>query len=110
MTGGALIGCSAGFLNSVKMKGSHTAMKSGMLAAEAIAEMFFAHPKGKEKLSGAEITNYETAVYSSWIADELKVCRNSYASFRSPLGLLGGMAYTAFSSFITKGNEPWTIK
>jgi flavin-dependent dehydrogenase len=63
MTGGALIGCSAGFLNSVKMKGSHTAMKSGMLAAEAIAEMFFAHPKGKEKLSGAEITNYEQCTH-----------------------------------------------
>jgi electron-transferring-flavoprotein dehydrogenase len=61
-------------------------------------------------LSGAEITKYETAVYSSWIADELKVCRNSHASFHSPLGLIGGMAHTALSSFITKGNEPWTFK
>jgi electron-transferring-flavoprotein dehydrogenase len=52
LIGGALIGCSAGFLNSVKIKGSHTAMKSGMLAAEAIAEMFFAVPEGEEKPSG----------------------------------------------------------
>lgn len=108
--GGALIGCSAGFLNSVKIKGTHTAMKSGMLAAEAIVDHFHSVPADQEKPSGYEITKYEQAVHSSWIADELKVCRNSHSSFHTPLGLAGGMAHTAFSSFISKGNEPWTFK
>ena len=108
--GGALIGCSAGFLNSVKIKGTHTAMKSGMLAAEAITDVFFKIPEGEEKPSGLEITKYESEVYSSWIGKELKICRNSHESFHSPLGLFGGMAHTALSSFITKGNEPWTFK
>lgn len=58
----------------------------------------------------AEVTAYETAVHSSWIADELKVCRNSHAAFHTPLGLAGGMVHTALSSFITKGKEPWTLK
>eukprot|EP00602_Paraphysomonas_sp_CaronLab_P003425 CAMPEP_0185024804 /NCGR_PEP_ID=MMETSP1103-20130426/8009_1 /TAXON_ID=36769 /ORGANISM="Paraphysomonas bandaiensis, Strain Caron Lab Isolate" /LENGTH=565 /DNA_ID=CAMNT_0027557869 /DNA_START=108 /DNA_END=1805 /DNA_ORIENTATION=+ len=108
--GGALIGCSAGFLNSVKIKGTHTAMKSGMLAAESIFDTVA--PKDGEEASagGVEVVDYEKAVHSSWIADELKVCRNSHASFHSPLGLAGGMVHTALSSFITRGKEPWTLK
>ena len=60
-------------------------------------------------MNAVEVTAYETAVYSSWIASELKACRNSHASFHSPLGLMGGMVHTALSSFITKGAEPWTL-
>jgi electron-transferring-flavoprotein dehydrogenase len=68
--GGALIGCSAGFVNVPRIKGSHTAMKSGMLAAEA-AFAAIAAERGGDTLS-----NYETALHSSWVADELKMVRN----------------------------------
>ncbi|WP_341713121.1 electron transfer flavoprotein-ubiquinone oxidoreductase, partial [Erythrobacter sp.] len=69
--GGALIGCSAGFVNVPRIKGSHTAMKSGMLAAESIAAAIDA---GKEH---TELRDYDSAVRSSWIADELKLVKNA---------------------------------
>ena len=68
--GGALIGCSAGFVNVPRIKGSHTAMKSGMLAAEAAFEAIAA---GRE---GDALQSYDDAVHKSWIADELKKVRN----------------------------------
>jgi electron-transferring-flavoprotein dehydrogenase len=68
--GGALIGCSAGFVNVPRIKGSHTAMKSGMLAAEAIAEAF---QRGRQR---DELTGYGAAVRASWIATELNKVRN----------------------------------
>lgn len=124
--GGALIGCSAGFLNNVKIKGSHTAMKSGMLAAEAVFNAL-------ETVAGAEGTNtvaarveeffedasnsnpveaiaYETALKSSWVAEELKVVRNSHASFHGPGGTLKGLLQTGLSCFITGGKEPWSFR
>jgi electron-transferring-flavoprotein dehydrogenase len=69
--GGALIGCSAGFVNVPRIKGSHTAMKSGMLAAESVAAAIAA---GHEK---TELMEYDAAVRSSWIATELKVVQNA---------------------------------
>src|SRR5690606_14178709 len=69
--GGALIGCSAGFVNVPRIKGTHTAMKSGMLAAEAIAGAIAA---GREK---GELVEYDAALRSSWIADELQTVRNA---------------------------------
>ena len=68
--GGALIGCSAGFVNVPRIKGSHTAMKSGMLAAEAAAAAIAAG-RGADSLS-----EYDAAVRSSWIAKELKLVKN----------------------------------
>jgi electron-transferring-flavoprotein dehydrogenase len=68
--GGALIGCSAGFLNVPRIKGSHTAMKSGMLAAENIAASLAA---GREH---DELVDYQPAVNDSWIATELKLVQN----------------------------------
>jgi electron-transferring-flavoprotein dehydrogenase len=68
--GGALIGCSAGFVNVPRIKGSHTAMKSGMLAAEAITAALSA---GR---AGDELSEYDASVRSSWIATELKQVRN----------------------------------
>ncbi|HVR91617.1 MAG TPA: electron transfer flavoprotein-ubiquinone oxidoreductase [Novosphingobium sp.] len=81
--GGALIGCTAGFLNVPRIKGSHTAMKSGMLAAEAIAAAIAA---GREHDAMDE---YDAAVRSSWIAKELKLVRNAeplVAKFGGDLG------------------------
>jgi len=69
--GGVLIGCSAGFVNVPRLKGSHNAIKSGMLAAEAA---FAAIGAGRE---GDELAEYETALRSSWIAKELKLVRNA---------------------------------
>ncbi|MDT9597526.1 electron transfer flavoprotein-ubiquinone oxidoreductase [Sphingosinicella rhizophila] len=68
--GGALIGCSAGFVNVPRIKGSHTAMKSGMLAAEAAFEAISADR------SGDALDSYDSALHESWIADELKMVRN----------------------------------
>jgi len=83
--GGALIGCSAGFVNVPRIKGSHTAMKSGMLAAEAIAA---ALGTGR---AGDELGEYDTAVRESWIADELKIVQNAeplVAKFGGAIGTL----------------------
>ncbi|MGQ0559586.1 MAG: electron transfer flavoprotein-ubiquinone oxidoreductase [Sphingosinicella sp.] len=69
--GGALIGCGAGFLNVPRIKGSHTAMKSGMLAAEA------AYAAIAADRSGDTLGDYESALRSSWVARELKMVRNA---------------------------------
>jgi electron-transferring-flavoprotein dehydrogenase len=68
--GGALIGCSAGFVNVPRIKGTHTAMKSGMLAAEAA---FAAIGAGRE---ADALQEYDDALHASWVADELKTVRN----------------------------------
>lgn len=69
--GGALIGCSAGFVNVPRIKGSHTAMKSGMLAAESISVAIAA---GRQ---GDELADYQNALNDSWIAKELKLVQNA---------------------------------
>jgi len=83
--GGALIGCSAGFVNVPRIKGTHTAMKSGMLAAEAAAEALAAG-RGSDTLDA-----YQPALNASWIARELKMVRNvepAVAKFGAFLGTL----------------------
>ncbi|MFT4026132.1 MAG: electron transfer flavoprotein-ubiquinone oxidoreductase [Novosphingobium sp.] len=69
--GGVLAGCSAGFVNVPRIKGSHTAMKSGMLAAEAIAAAIGA---GRDN---ADLAEYDASVRDSWIAKELKMVQNA---------------------------------
>jgi electron-transferring-flavoprotein dehydrogenase len=95
--GGALIGDTAGFLNVPKIKGSHTAMKSGMVAAEAV----FA------RLGGNAAAQVRQALERSWVWDELYRVRNIRPSFR--LGLWGGLAYSAFDTFVLRGRAPWTF-
>ena len=84
--GGALIGCDAGTLNFAKIKGSHTAMKSGMLAAEAIAEALAAGREG-----GDELTAYEENFKSSWVYDELYKSRNFGAAIHKWGAVKGGV-------------------
>jgi electron-transferring-flavoprotein dehydrogenase len=87
--GGVLIGCSAGFMNVPRIKGSHNAMKSGMLAAEAAFAAITA------ERAGDELVDYETALRSSWIAKELKQVRNAkplVSRFGTLLGAVIGMA------------------
>jgi len=99
--GGALIGDTAGFLNVPKIKGTHTAMKSGMLAAEAIAA---ARADG----SPAEPAMFNDMVRESWLHAELASARNIRPSF-SKFGLYGGMAYSALDTYLLRGRAPWTL-
>ncbi|EQB10774.1 MULTISPECIES: electron transfer flavoprotein-ubiquinone oxidoreductase [Sphingobium] len=83
--GGALIGCSAGFVNVPRIKGTHTAMKSGMLAAEA------AFAAVQADRTGDVLADYEDALRSSWIAKELQLVRNAeplLAKFGGTIGTL----------------------
>lgn len=106
--GGAIVGCSAGFLNVPKIKGTHNAMKSGMLAGEAAVD---ALRKRSEEGSEASIdlTEYKSKLDDSWIMKELKEVRNLRPSFHNPLGLYGGIAYSGLDSLILKGRTPWTF-
>jgi electron-transferring-flavoprotein dehydrogenase len=114
--GGAMIGCSAGFLNSVKIKGSHTAIKSGMVAAEAVHELLEAQEKDDEGVTteaaavgeANEAVAYQSNMEKSWVYEELKEVRNVHAAFH--WGMLPGLAYAAVSAFILKGREPWTLR
>jgi electron-transferring-flavoprotein dehydrogenase len=83
--GGALIGCSAGFVNVPRIKGSHNAMKTGMLAAEAAVKAIEA---GR---AGDELRDYEEAYENSWVYEDLKRVRNVKPMW-SRLGLAGGLA------------------
>jgi len=103
--GGALVGCSAGFLNSVKIKGSHTAIKSGMLAAEAVYDTLTTSEADAD--SPAEAVEYQAAMENSWVYDELREVRNCHSAFK--YGTLPGLIHSGLSTFITKGKEPWTI-
>ena len=99
--GGALIGDTAGFLNVPKIKGTHAAMKSGMLAAEAVAD---ALANGRP----AEPASYEQRFRSSWLYQELHGARNIRPAF-AKLGLFGGIAYSAIDTFLLRGRAPWTM-
>jgi electron-transferring-flavoprotein dehydrogenase len=101
--GGALIGCAAGFLNVPKIKGTHTAMKTGMLAAEAAAE---ALAKGAPPKDG--LPAYTEAVKASWVWEELYRARNVRPSFR--WGLLPAIVYSAIDTYIFCGRTPWTLR
>ncbi|KAG0006029.1 hypothetical protein BGZ80_002143 [Entomortierella chlamydospora] len=105
--GGALIGCTAGFLNVVKIKGTHTAMKSGMLAAESAYAAITAENYSEEK--PVVLEDFEKKVKDSWIWEELSEIRNCRPSFHSPLGNLGGVIYSGLDSLILKGRTPWTF-
>ncbi|TPX63554.1 hypothetical protein SpCBS45565_g06524 [Spizellomyces sp. 'palustris'] len=103
--GGALIGCTAGFLNVPKIKGTHTAMKSGMLAADAAYESLNAETEGPITLDA-----YESNIKNSWVYKELWEVRNVRPSFHNPLGLFGGIAYAGLDTLLLKGRVPWTFK
>jgi electron-transferring-flavoprotein dehydrogenase len=99
--GGALIGCCAGFMNVPKIKGTHGAMKSAMLAAEAVFEML-----GREDGRG-EATSYRAKLEASWLWDELKAVRNLRPAFRR--GLWAGLVYSALDTYLFRGRAPWTF-
>ncbi|MFN7194588.1 MAG: electron transfer flavoprotein-ubiquinone oxidoreductase, partial [Rhodospirillales bacterium] len=100
--GGALIGCSAGFLNVPKIKGSHTAMKSGMVCAEALFEAL----AGEGRIGTLDA--YPAALKKSWVYEELAAVRNIRPAFAK--GLAVGLAYAALDSYVLRGRAPWTFK
>lgn len=102
--GGALVGCDLGTLNFAKIKGNHTAMKSGMLAAEAAAEAIIAGRKG-----GDELTSYVDAFKSSWLYDDLFTSRNFGPAIHKYGTLLGG-AFNYIDQNIFGGKIPLTLR
>jgi electron-transferring-flavoprotein dehydrogenase len=99
--GGALVGCDAGFLNAPRIKGSHAAIKSGMLAADAA---FDALAAGRSR---DELAAYPAAFEASWLHDELHRARN----FKPYLdrGLLTGSLLFGVDQIVLRGKAPWTL-
>ncbi|KAF2200712.1 hypothetical protein GQ43DRAFT_456254 [Delitschia confertaspora ATCC 74209] len=104
--GGALIGDSAGFLNVPKIKGTHTAMRSGMLAAEATYDAL----KDSKDTGSVFLFDYEDKLRNSSIWKELRQVRNMRPSFHTPLGLYGGILYSGLEAYVFRGHAPWTLK
>ncbi|MDF1758103.1 MAG: electron transfer flavoprotein-ubiquinone oxidoreductase [Legionellaceae bacterium] len=98
--GGVLIGDSAGFLNVAKIKGIHTAMHSGMVAAKTSFDLI--------KTDLSVNVEYEIAMQKSWVFDELYKVRNIRPGFR--FGLIAGLVNAGFETYISKGKSPWTLK
>ena len=101
--GGALIGCDLGTLNFAKIKGSHTAMKSGMLAAESVADALFAEKDGTE-----ELTTYVDAFKKSWLYDELFASRNFGPAIHKFGAIVGG-GFNWLDQNIFAGKLPFTL-
>nr|WP_190287754.1 electron transfer flavoprotein-ubiquinone oxidoreductase [Massilia sp. NR 4-1] len=99
--GGALLGCDAGFLNMSRIKGSHAAIKSGMLAAEAVAAAL------GESRQHDELAAYPAAFEKSWLHEELHVARNVKQYLNK--GLYFGSVMTAVDQLIFRGKAPWTL-
>lgn len=135
--GGILVGDTVGYMNVPKIKGSHTAMKSGMIAGEEIfTSLENGNCKTMESLMNEtetegieldstnvneflkendkdstpiELTQYRQRIKDSWIWDELYKVRNVRPAFNSKLGMYGGMMYSGLDTMILKGRVPWTF-
>lgn len=102
--GGALIGCDLGTMNVAKIKGSHTAMKSGMLAAEAVADALIAGSEGGDQLDG-----YVSAFKASWLHEELFASRN-FGPAMHKFGPLLGAAFNYIDQNWFAGKLPFTLR
>jgi electron-transferring-flavoprotein dehydrogenase len=99
--GGALIGCDAGFLNMSRIKGSHAAIKSGMLAAESVFAAL-----GQQRQHD-ELSTYPAAFEQSWLHEELHVARNVKPWLKK--GLYLGSLMTGIDQIVFRGKAPWTL-
>lgn len=99
--GGALLGCSAGFLNASRIKGSHGALKTGMLAAEAVFKAI------SDARAHDLLQDYVTAFKSSWLHEELNKARNFKQWFK--YGRLAGTLMTGVEQALLRGHIPWTL-
>ena len=99
--GGVLVGCDAGFLNASRIKGSHAAIKSGMLAAEAAMDALIADRRHDE------LTAYPAAFESSWLYEELNKARNFKQWFKK--GQTMAVLMTGVEQLVMRGKMPWTL-
>lgn len=104
MPGGLMVGDDAGFLNNLKQKGTHTAMKSGMLAAESIVAALT-----EGKTGGDELESYPEAFENSWLHDELYTARNAMPLMHR-LGLFLSSPLTLIDQYIFRGRLPFTLR
>lgn len=100
--GGALIGCDAGFLNASRIKGSHAAIKTGMLAANAVFDAL------GENRQYDEVTAYSAAFEASWLHEELHKARNFKPSMSK--GLVLGTLMVGIDQVVFGGKAPWTLR
>jgi electron-transferring-flavoprotein dehydrogenase len=100
--GGMLIGDAAGTVNVPKIKGTHTAMKTGMVAAEAVAEALADD-------GPAELTRYPDLLRASWLWDELRSVRNIRPGF-AKFGFWGGLLHAGIDTYLFRGKAPWTLR
>ncbi len=105
--GGLLVGDTAGFLNVPKIKGTHTSMKSAMLAAEAVFELLPVEYDEENPGPALEATAYPEKLKDSWLWQELHKVRNIRPGFKKGLWL--GLANAALDSYIFRGKMPWTV-
>lgn len=105
--GGALVGCDAGFLNASRIKGSHAAIKSGKLCAEAIFEALKGIDQSVENPVYPQLDAYPKAFEASWLHEELNKARNFKQWFKK--GLYVGALMTGIEQLLFKGKMPWTI-
>ncbi|GGF62649.1 electron-transferring-flavoprotein dehydrogenase [Terasakiella brassicae] len=103
--GGCLVGCSAGFLNVPKIKGTHNAMQSGIEAAKAIFDLC----TSEDETVSNEPVQYTANMKASYVWDELYKVRNIRPSF-AKWGFFGGLVYSGFTTYLTGGREPWTLR
>ena len=103
--GGALIGCSAGFVNVPRIKGTHTAMKSAMLAAEAAFEAI------SDDRSADMLEAYPEALHKSWVVKELRTVRNAQPAIAHWGGTIGTL-YAGIDMWLNylRVGVPWTLK
>ena len=101
--GGLIIGCAAGFMNNAKIKGSHNALKSGIIAAECL----YKNLTNKSSKNNKSF-DFNNLIKESDIHKELYKIRNIKPAFK--FGLPFGMIHAALNGFILKGFEPWTLK
>ncbi len=102
--GGLLLGCDAGTLNAVKIKGNHTAMKSGMLAAEAVVQAL-----GMGSDAPVELETYATGIKNSWLYEELYRTRN-FSGYMHKFGTLLGSALVWMEQNLFAGRLPFTLR
>ena len=100
--GGMLIGDAAGTVNVPKIKGTHTAMKTGMVAAEAVAEAL-------SDDGPAELTRYPELLQKSWLWEELHSVRNIRPGF-AKFGFWGGLLHAGIDTYLFRGKAPWTLR
>ena len=104
--GGLLVGDTAGFLNVPKIKGTHMAMQSAMVAADAVFDLL--EVEENSEIPQNEAMAYPEKLKKTWLWDELYSVRNIRPAFK--WGLWGGLAYGAIDTYLFRGKAPWTMR